>query len=227
MAAPKINVHIHLKVQSDMRDSYGSHHTVGRAAIELDITESVERLKFLALAALGEFSELRDVHHTACKFVVGTKFLSAADDSKLVSEVGVSDNAELHVLLPFGHDSVLAQPANAAAAAAASPASPASPKHKIHVALKSEIRDSYDGVVTAGRSEVDVDPNDTIERFKALCFGALGEIEEIADVHHTHCSFHVEGGGILRSDDDGKRVKDFPEIKNGAKVDIMLPLGKK
>lgn len=223
MSAAKSAVKLHIHLMSEMKDAYQGHHTVGRAAIDVSPSDTVEKMKFAAFAALGEFAELRDVHHTTCRFICGTRVISAADDSKSVSEVGVAQGAELHVILPFGHDSILCQPQ--APAAAKANAEPASPTVKIHARLKSMIRDSYDGVVPAGKGEIDVDVNTSILDFKGKIFGALGEIDELRDIHHTHCSFLVEGGDILSSDKDSKRIKDFPFIKDGVTIDVMLPIG--
>lgn len=224
-AAASSRVKIHLELRSVMRDSYDSFHTVGRASTDILASDSVESFKFKALAALGEFAEIRDVHHTACRFVAGPRVISSDDDAKTCAEVGLQNNVEVHVILPIGHDSILAVPASSSSTASSTSAVPSSPTFKIHVHLKSVIRDAYDSVEPVAKAELEVNATDSIETLKEKAFGALGEIDELQDVHHTHCKFFVTGGkGMLNSSDDNKTVAQVG-IKEGDEIHVMLPIG--
>lgn len=223
---PKVK--IHLELRSMMRDSYDSCHTVGRAAIDILASDTVEAFKCKALAALGEFAEIRDVHHTKCRFIAGPKLIASEDDAKTCAEIGLQNNVEVHVMLPIGHDSALATPSSSAAAAASSSSpvsSPSSPsRFKIHVHLKSVIRDAYDTVEPVAKAELEVLGGDSIESLKAKAFAALGEISELRDVRHTQCKFHVAGKGMLTAADDDKSVAQFG-VKEGDEIHIVLPIG--
>ena len=109
--SPTVRVHLHLK--SYIRDSYGSYLTTGKVALDVAASETVGSLKVKALLSLGEFDEVRNLepgHHSKCQFSVGPIILTEADDGKTLAAAGVAEGAEVHVMLPYGHDSALCKP---------------------------------------------------------------------------------------------------------------------
>ncbi len=94
----KITVKVHLK--SVLRDSYDTMQTAAKADVEVNKTDKVLDFKAKALAALGEFTELRDVHHTQCRFVgAGARIIGPEDDDKTLAEIGLTHECEVHVVL--------------------------------------------------------------------------------------------------------------------------------
>lgn len=214
---------VHLVLKSVMRDSYDSLHTVSSSAIDVPLSETVESFKTKALAALGEITELYDVHHTKCRFLVGAKIISSDEDSKTLAEVGVKHDESVDVILPIGHD--VASP-KTKPAASTSP-SPSSSSKKIHLELKSVLRDSYDSLHTAATGSVDIDVDtETVEGFKVKALAVLGEFAEIRDVHHTKCKFNIIGGNAaqLTAEKDSQTCKQVG-LDHDAKVEVLLPIG--
>lgn len=219
---------VHLSLKSVMRDSYDSLHTVATASLDIPLSETVETFKGKVLGLLGEYAELYDVHHSQCRFLVGSKVITPEEDNKTLSEIGVDHDGEVHVVLPIGHAPASPkQPAAVLTSAAASstlPSSSVAAKHVVHLELKSVLRDSYDSFHTAAKASLDIDlDTETVESFKTKALVLLGEFTEIRDVHHTKCHFTV-GTSVIGADKDGLKCKDAG-IDHNCEVHVILPHG--